>query len=73
MSLFPLAIDSEWLIQGQKFPVLKPGETAATMVASESITDDRLTREMIWRVRLRTGPYRTDVLAVRFTKDDVSP
>jgi len=73
ISLFPLAFDSEWLIQGQEFPVLKPGESAETFVASEAITDDRLAGEMSWRVRLRTGPYRTDVLAVRFTKDDVSP
>jgi len=73
ISLFPLAIDSEWLIQGQEFPVLKPGESAEILVASESITDDRMAGEMSWRLRLRTGPYRTDVLAVRFTKDDVSP
>jgi len=73
ISLFSLAIDSEWLIQGQEFPVLKPGESAETLVASEGITDDRMAGEMSWRLRLRTGPYRTDVLAVRFTKDDVSP
>jgi hypothetical protein len=73
ISLFPLAIDSEWLIQGQSFSVLQPGETAETLLASEAITDDRMAGEMSWRVRLRTGPYRTDVLAVRFTKDDVTP
>jgi hypothetical protein len=73
IGLFPLAIDSEWLIQGQAFPELKPGETAETLIASEAITDDRLAGEMSWRVRLRTGPYRTDVLALRFTKDDVMP
>ncbi|MFI5457229.1 MAG: hypothetical protein ACHRXM_17425 [Isosphaerales bacterium] len=73
ISLFPLAVDSEWLIQGQEFPVLKPGESAEILVASESITDDRMAGEMSWRLRLRTGPYRTDMLGVRFTKDDVSP
>jgi hypothetical protein len=73
IGLFPLAIDSEWLIQGQVFPLLKPGESAETLLASEAVTDDRLVGEMSWRVRLRTGPYRTDVLAVRFTKEDVMP
>lgn len=72
ISLFPLAVDSEWVIQGQQFIVLAPGETGETMVASEAVTDDRLTGQMTWRVRLRIGPYRTDVLAVRFTRDDVS-
>jgi hypothetical protein len=73
ISLFPLAIDSEWLIQGQVFPELTPGESAETLLASEAITDDRLVGIMTWRVRLRTGPYRTDVVAVRFTKADVTP
>jgi len=72
ISLFPLAVDSEWVIEGQEFPVLKPGETAETLVASEGVTDNRLAAEMTWRVRLRTGPYQTDVLAVPFTKDDIS-
>ncbi len=70
--LFPLAVDSEWVIQGQDFRVLQPGETVETLVASEGVTDDRLAAEMTWRVRLRIGPYRTDVLAVRFIKDDIS-
>jgi hypothetical protein len=73
IGLFPLAVDSEWLIQGQSFSPLQPGETAETLLASEAITDDRMSGEMSWRVRLRTGPYRTDILAVRFTKDDVQP
>jgi hypothetical protein len=72
VALFPLAVDSEWVIEGQEFPVLKPGETVETLVASEAVTDDRLGAEMTWRVRLRFGPNRTDVLAVPFTKDDIS-
>ena len=35
IGLFPLAIDSEWSIVGQEFPVLKPGESTETMIASE--------------------------------------
>ena len=69
---YPLAIESEWLILGQEFPVLKPGESAETLVASEPVKEDRLTEEMTWRVRLRIGTYRTDMLGVRFSKSEIS-
>jgi hypothetical protein len=70
--LYPLAVESEWVIQGQQFPVLKPGETTETVLATEAVTDDRLAGDLTWRVRLRIGTYRTDILAVRFNIDDVS-
>lgn len=69
--LFPLALASEWSIRGQEFPSLGPGETAETFIASEPGAADRLADEMTWRVRLRTGVYRTDMLGVRFTRDQV--
>jgi hypothetical protein len=71
IGLFPLAIDSEWSIEGQEFPVLKPGDSTETLIASELGAADRLTSEMTWRVRLRIGPYKTDMIGVRFHKDDV--
>lgn len=70
--LFPLALTSEWSIRGQEFPSLGPGETAETLIASEPGAVDRLADEMTWRVRLRTGVYRTDMLGVRFTRDQVA-
>ncbi len=69
--LFPLALDSEWAILGQSFPVLKSGESVETLVASEPVTEDRLQGELTWRIRLRVGPYRTDVLGVRFTRSNL--
>jgi hypothetical protein len=63
---FPLAEDSEWSIVGQEFPVLKRGETVETIIASEPHAADLMTAEMTWRFRLRIGPYRTDVIGVRF-------
>jgi hypothetical protein len=69
--LFPLAIDSEWSIVGQDFPTLQPGETAETLIAAETGGADRLAEEMTWRVRLRIGVYRSDMLGVRFTRADV--
>jgi hypothetical protein len=71
ISLFPLAIDSEWSILGQTFPELKPGESMETILASEPAAEDELSSEMIWRMRLRIGSSRTDLLGVRFTKLEV--
>ncbi len=70
--LFPLALASEWSIRGQEFPSVGPGETAETFIASEPGAVDRLADEMTWRVRLRTGVYRTDMLGVRFTRGQVA-
>ena len=64
IGLFPLAVDSEWSIAGQEFPVLKPGESTETLIASEHGAADRLTSDMTWRVRLRIGPYKTDMIGV---------
>jgi hypothetical protein len=71
INLFPLAVDSEWSIVGQDFTVLEPGESMETLVASEPGVAARLTDLMTWRIRLRTGLFRTDVLGVRFSKNDV--
>ena len=73
IALYPLAVESEWLIAGQEFSVLEPGESVATLVASEPVTEDRLRDEMTWHIRLRTGPYQTDVLGVRFKKSELWP
>ena len=71
INLFPLAVDSEWSIVGQDFTVLQPGESVETLIASEPEVAAKLTDDMTWRVRLRIGPYRTDVLGVRFKMDDL--
>jgi hypothetical protein len=73
INLFPLAVDSEWLIVGQKFTLLEPGKSMETLIASEPGAADRLTDLMTWHIRLRVAPYRTDVLGVRFNKNDVEP
>jgi len=71
ISLFPLAVDSEWSIPGQSFAVVKSGDTADTLIASEPVTEDRLQGELTWRIRLRVGLYRTDLVGVRFSKRDL--
>jgi hypothetical protein len=71
IGLYPLAIDSEWSIAGQEFPKLEPGDTGETIVAAEPGSAHRTTSEMTWRVRLRTGVYRTDLIGVRFNQNQV--
>src|SRR5262249_9571680 len=62
MRLFPLAMDSEWSISGQEFPMLDPGQAAETFVVAEPGSASHLADEMRWRVRLRIGVYRIDML-----------
>jgi hypothetical protein len=72
IGLFPLAYDSEWSIQGQEFPLLKPGESAQTVIVSEAGAAERVQDRATWRIRVRVGPYRSDMVGVRFTKADLS-
>ena len=69
--LYALAVESEWSIAGQDFRELRPGESFETRVTSAPDALDKLTSEMTWRIRLRTGINHTDDLGVRFHKDDV--
>ena len=71
IAMFRLAIESEWSIQDQAFPTLNPGDSAETIVVSEPVAMSDLAGTMTWHVKLRTAPYRTDVLGVQFTAQDV--
>jgi hypothetical protein len=72
LAMFRLATDSEWLIENQDFSTLRPGETLETILVSEPVEMAALKGSMIWHVKLRTAPFRTDVLGVRFTPDQVN-
>ncbi len=72
IDLYPLAVESEWVIIGQEFPILKPGETVETLIATEPVSADRLRDKMTWHIRLRIGSYQTDMLGVPFSKSDLS-
>lgn len=69
--LFPLAIESEWTIRGQDFPELGPGESTETLVVAEPGSAEQMAGEMTWRIRLRTGVYRNDMIGVGFNQDQV--
>ena len=47
---------------------LEPGEFGRDVHRGRTRLGDRLADEMTWRVRLRIGVYRSDMLGVRFTK-----
>ncbi len=77
IEMFPLAVESEWSIEGQSFPDLKPGQTAELFVVSKTkalddLGDDSSSR-CVWRIRLRTGLNQTDVIGVEFTLALIKP
>ncbi len=72
LTLFRLAMESEWSIPDQSFPTLRPGESVETVLVSEPVEMTDLAGTMTWRIKLRTAPYRTDVLGVRFDSDQVA-
>jgi hypothetical protein len=71
--LFPLAADSEWAIVGQELRSLQPGEALETFVAAEPGSAQNVPEELSWRVRLRTGVYRTDMIAVPLSRGEIRP
>jgi hypothetical protein len=72
ISMFPLAVTSEWSIRGQEFRDLRPGESFVGLVVSTTDVADRLTDTMTWRVRLRTGIGQTDTVGVEFHKAEIA-
>jgi hypothetical protein len=73
ISMFALAVESEWSIVGQLFSELKPGETFETLVVTVPNALSQKTDEMTWRIRLRTDINHTDDLGVRFRADQIKP
>jgi hypothetical protein len=63
---FPLAIESEWSIVGQDFSELRPGESRTVAIVSSPDAPPDTAGPFTWRVRLRTGIGRTDVIGVRW-------
>ncbi len=71
IEMFPLAVASEWSILGQEFRELRPGESYVTEIVSAPDIQDRKPLEMTWRVRLRTGINKTEMMGVRFREDEI--
>ncbi|WP_435006648.1 hypothetical protein P12x_004157 [Tundrisphaera lichenicola] len=64
---YPLAIESEWSIFGQDFSALRPHESRVVSIVSAPDAPEGESGSFRWRVRLRTGINRTDVIAIRLT------
>jgi hypothetical protein len=73
IEMFPLAVVSEWSIDGQEFRELNPGESYETLVVSAPGAVGRLdpTRAMTWRIRLRVEVNQTQALGIQFRAQDV--
>ncbi|QEH38250.1 hypothetical protein OJF2_68480 [Aquisphaera giovannonii] len=69
--MYRLAVESEWSFPDQPFTTLKPGAQADTVLVSQPVRDADLAGPFTWHVKLRTEPYRTDVLGVRFQASDI--
>jgi len=63
---YPLAIESEWSIEFQDFRVLRPGESRKVAIVSAPDAPPNSSGPFTWRVRLRTGINRSDVIGVRW-------
>jgi hypothetical protein len=63
---YPLAIESEWSIVGQRFDELRPGESRVVAIASAPEAPPDSEGPFEWRFRLRTGINRTDVIGLRW-------
>ena len=72
-NLFPLAVESEWMIVGQEFRELGPGESMEGIIVSAPDARGLIEEEMTWRVRLRTGINETDVLGVWIADHEIRP
>jgi hypothetical protein len=68
---YPLALQSEWRIEGESFSELKPGQAIETIIVSDNDARARLSDPMIWRFRIRTDMDQTHLVGVRFGADEV--
>jgi hypothetical protein len=68
---YPLAAQSEWSIVGQTFPQLGPGESAETVVVSAPDAMEQVADPMTWRLRVRVGPDRAEVIGLRFARHEI--
>jgi hypothetical protein len=70
---FSLAVESEWSILGQDFGELRPGETRLVSIVTAPDAPGDGAGPFTWRVRLRTGIGRTDVIGVRWPESPAVP
>ena len=62
---YPLAMESEWSIVGQDFTELRPGESRVVTIASTPDAPPDSNGPFTWRIRIRTGINRTNIIGNR--------
>ena len=71
--LYPLAVQSEWSIEGENFRELKPGEIMESNICTVEFGAAQFHSSMTWRIRLRTGIDRTEIVGVVVRPSDLKP
>lgn len=71
--LYPLAVQSEWSIEGENFRDLKPGETMESNIYTVEFGAAQFQSPTTWRIRLRTGIDRTEIVGVVVRPSDLKP
>ena len=71
LTLYPLAVESEWSIVGQVIRELGPQQSFESLIVTEPDALGRVTPEMVWRVRLRIGINETADLGLIFRANEI--
>lgn len=69
--MYPLAIESEWSIEGQEFRDLKPGESFETDIVAAADAPTVREGPATWRLRVRTGLDQVDTIGIGFDPGQV--
>ncbi len=71
IAMFELAMESEWSIERQSFPSVKPGQTEEVILVSEPIPDRKLASPLVWRITLQTDAGASEEIGVRFDRQEI--
>lgn len=71
IQMYPLPLTSEWSIDGQTFPAIRPGEEHEYLLVSEPECVARIGASLNWRFRIRVAPGQTELLEVGLTRGDI--
>jgi hypothetical protein len=71
ISMYSLALESEWSIQEEEFRDLEPGSGYETTIVSAPGATAKTSPAMTWRVRLQTDSGHFEDLGVRFRASEI--
>lgn len=71
IGMFELAMESEWSIELQSFPSVKPGQSEDVILVSEPITDRKLASPLVWRITIQAAAGGSEEIGVRFDRQEI--